>query len=196
VADAEKDPNEDGLRWNGHRVPLVSLVASWFTKDGTRIHILDLIAVAVLAAAIFFLVTHVFQPGSSNGTTGEVAGGDSGVGAIEEANQPVAATKGAESASGTVVEYADNRDGSPVYAGPSGEPAEGPGVIPYGTKVEVSCYAPDRSGMDSVNGFYRISGGPWDGDYVVADTMTNGGKVGDRSSPARDERVHECGEAE
>lgn len=99
----------------------------------------------------------------------------------------------AERSSGPVVEYADNRNGSPVFAGPEGATVEeGSEVIPYGTKVEASCFAENKSGMASVNGFYLIATGEWKGDYVVANTMTNGGAIGDRTSPGRDPRVKTC----
>lgn len=65
-------------------------------------------------------------------------------------------------------------------------------MIPYETKVEVSCFAEDKSGMASVNGFYLIATGEWKDDYVVANTMTNGGAIGDRTSPGRDPRVKTC----
>lgn len=93
----------------------------------------------------------------------------------------------------TVVEWADNGEGSPVFADPTGAPVKGkPGRIPYGTEVVVSCFAPNESGMNSVSGFYRIASGEWQGDYVVADTMTNGGEVGDTDTPNVDEEVRKC----
>jgi hypothetical protein len=46
--------------------------------------------------------------------------------------------------------------------------------------------------MNSVSGFYRIASGEWQDDYVVSDTMTNGGEVGDTDTPNVDKRVRKC----
>jgi hypothetical protein len=113
-------------------------------------------------------------------------GGETSTGGSEAEVQPGASTA-------VVVEYADNRAGSPVFADPTGGPVEGAGRIPYGTEVEVSCFARNESGMASVSGFYRIASGKWKGNYVVADTMTNGGEVGETDTPNVDGRVPRCG---
>jgi hypothetical protein len=99
-----------------------------------------------------------------------------------------------EEARAKVVEYSDNTAGSPVFANPKGAPvgAGQSGVIPYETRVVVSCFAEDQSGMESVSGFYRIASREWKGDYVVADTMTNGGPVGNTDTPNVDPRVKPC----
>jgi hypothetical protein len=116
----------------------------------------------------------------------ESAAGKGSTGSGEKGSQ-------AEPSPKFVVEYADNLNGSPVFAGPEGAVVEeGPEVIPYETKVEVICYAKDESGMASVNGYYLIGAGEWKGDYVVADTMTNGGPIGNRTTPGRDPRVKTC----
>ncbi|MGN6588639.1 MAG: hypothetical protein ACTHKT_14395 [Solirubrobacterales bacterium] len=94
---------------------------------------------------------------------------------------------------GTVVEYADNRAGSPVFANPEGAAVDGlPGRIPYGTRVLVSCVALNESGMSSVSGFYLIASGRWRNNYVVSDTMTNGGPVGTTTTPNIDPHVPRC----
>lgn len=102
---------------------------------------------------------------------------------------------GAENQGARIEEIAGNRKGSPVFADPSGAPVPAtiPTRIPYGTAVSVACFAPNTSGMTSVSGFYLIDGGTWNGTYVVADTMTNGGTLGDASSPNVDLRVPACG---
>lgn len=116
----------------------------------------------------------------------ESATGEGNAGRGEKGSQ-------AESSPRLIVEYADNVNGSPVFAGPEGAIVEeGPEVIPYETKVEVICYANDKSRMASVNGYYLIGAGEWKGDYVVADTMTNGGPIGNRTTPGRDPRVKTC----
>ena len=106
-------------------------------------------------------------------------------------------TAGSSAAGGQgarVEEIAGNRKGSPVFSDPSGAPVAAaiPARIPYGTAVTVVCLAPNASGMTSVSGFYLIDGGTWGGTYVVADTMTNGGALGDASSPNVDPRVPAC----
>jgi hypothetical protein len=95
---------------------------------------------------------------------------------------------------GTILEYADNRNGSPVYADPSGKaiPGDLPTRIPFGTKVYVTCKAPNATGMASVTALYLIAGGKWNGLYVVADTMTNGASPGTADSPNVDPHVSDC----
>lgn len=92
------------------------------------------------------------------------------------------------------VEYAGNRKGSPVFADAAGAPVPMgvPPRIPYGTEVQVRCRAENRSGMSSVSAFYVVEGGTWHGLHVVADTMTNGGLLGDATSPNVDPRVPPC----
>jgi hypothetical protein len=61
-----------------------------------------------------------------------------------------------------ILEYADNTNGSPVFASPQGAPVVGnlPGRIPYGTKVYVVCWAPNGvAGMNSVTALYLIASG-------------------------------------
>jgi hypothetical protein len=93
-----------------------------------------------------------------------------------------------------VVEYADNRGGSPVFADPMGKAVENTDeeTIPYEEEVPVSCFTKNKSGIESVNYFYLVASGRWQGDYVPANTMTNGGAIGDEGSPALDPRVKPC----
>jgi hypothetical protein len=93
------------------------------------------------------------------------------------------------------LEYADNTNGSPVLASPRGTAVAGdlPGRIPYGTKVYVVCWAPNEvAGMSSVTALYLIASGRWAHDYVVSDTMSNGGPLGNTDTPNMDPRVHPC----
>lgn len=98
------------------------------------------------------------------------------------------------SPSPVVTEFADNRNGSPVFADSYGHPVESkkPSRIPYGTRVLVDCKAPNLSGVASISAFYHITAGAWLGDYVVADTMTNGGKLGNTTTPNVDPRIKPC----
>lgn len=129
-------------------------------------------------------------PKSGGASTGVEGGGEAEPRATENARTERGPVTGTES---TVVEWSDNHAGSPVFADPRGNPVEGkPSRISYGTEVVVSCFAPDESGMQSVSGFYRIASGEWQGDYVVADTMTNGGPVGNTDTPNVDPRVRKC----
>jgi len=104
------------------------------------------------------------------------------------------ASSGGNGGSGSVLEYGDNRNGSPVFADPEGHPVASnvQSIIPFGTEVTVRCYAPNEAGMASVSAFYLIASGPWKGTYVVADTMSNGGPPGNTSSPNVDPRVKKC----
>ena len=96
--------------------------------------------------------------------------------------------------SGRVRELADNRQGSPVYAAPDGTPVQQAGYarMPYGTEVWVRCFQPDQSGMATVTAFYLIDGGKWAGLWVVSDTMTNGGPLGNTTTPPVDAHVPHC----
>ena len=92
-----------------------------------------------------------------------------------------------------ILELAGNRQGSPVFGSPRGTPFSGASPrIPYGTKVFVDCKAKNESGIVSVTAFYHIVTGTWKGGFVVADTMTNGGKLGDPNSPNVDPEVPPC----
>jgi ribosomal protein S25 len=108
---------------------------------------------------------------------------------------PTSAAPGSGAARGEVIlEYAGNRNGSPVFADPTGRAvaATKPSRIPFGTPVNVRCKAPNRSGIASVSAFYLIADGEWAGDSVVADTMTNGGEPGVTDTPNVDPRVPDC----
>lgn len=84
------------------------------------------------------------------------------------------------------VEIADNHLGTPLFSSPEGGavPNGVPGRIKYGTRVLVECYAPNQSGMTSVNDFYLIMGGVHGQmkdirhTYAPADTFANGGPMG------------------
>jgi hypothetical protein len=94
-----------------------------------------------------------------------------------------------------ILEYADNTSGSPVFASPRGAPVAGnlAARIPYGTKVYVVCWAPNEvPSMTSVTALYLIASGRWAHEYVVSDTMSNGGPLGNTSTPNLDPRVHRC----
>lgn len=55
--------------------------------------------------------------------------------------------------------------------------------IPFNQRVEVSCEAPNDSGMTSINAFYKIGSGPWKGIYGSANKFTNGGPQEDPADP-------------
>jgi hypothetical protein len=187
MADPKPDQEQEGLRWNGRRIPLISWITSWPTKKGADISVADFVAIAVIAGIIVAIVLAVENGSNSSGgtITQSQAGGPISTQEESEAGQV--------SGTSTFVEWSDNTAGSPVFADPTGSPVKGkPGRIPYGTEVVVSCFAPNESGMHSVSGFYRIASGEWQGDYVVTDTMTNGGKVGDTGTPNVDRRVRKC----
>jgi len=91
----------------------------------------------------------------------------------------------------TFTEIADNRNGVPVFAGPDGSSANA-SRIPFATKVQVSCHAPNESGMTSVNAFYLIKTPPWRNLYAPADTFANGDPVGEAGSANIDPAVPAC----
>jgi len=91
----------------------------------------------------------------------------------------------------TITEYADWRGGIQVYADNSGS-ASSVAAIPFNQGVNVSCLAPNDSGMTSINGFYLIASGPWKGTYASANEFTNGGPREGAGDPNIDGRVPNC----
>jgi hypothetical protein len=79
-----------------------------------------------------------------------------------------------------VAEEAYTHLGVPVFSDPQGDTiASGPPRIPFGTIVGVQCYAPNESGMGSVNDFYLLESPPqWRGDYAPANTFLNADTAG------------------
>jgi hypothetical protein len=63
----------------------------------------------------------------------------------------------------------------------------GPVSIPFGTQVWVKCWAPNESGMSSVNAFYLVETSPWAGEYAPANTFLNADTSG-----AIDPKVPRC----
>jgi hypothetical protein len=182
------DPEKEGLRWNGQRIPLISWIASWPRRSGEHITVADWIAIGVIVAILGAIAVAIALGSNSSG--GTIAEGTGGGGLVQGAEGSEPGNGGSGS---TVVEWSDNTEGSPVFSDPMGGAVKGrPTRIPYGTEVVVSCFAKNESGMRSVSGFYRIASGEWQGDYVVTDTMTNGGEVGNTETPDVDERVQEC----
>ena len=89
-------------------------------------------------------------------------------------------------------EIADNRNGIQVFGSPGGSSTNAP-EIPFATRVKVACYAPNESGMTSINAFYLIkSPSPWQNVYAPADTFANGDPVGEPGSTDIDPAVPRC----
>lgn len=91
----------------------------------------------------------------------------------------------------TVTEVADNRNGVPVFASPAGASSNAP-RIPFGTRVLVACFAPNESGIVSINAFYLVRTRPWDNVYAPADTFANGDPLGMPGSTNIDPAVPAC----
>jgi hypothetical protein len=145
----------------------------------------------VLLGGLYVVAHQILYPGGGK-TTGSKESG-----AAEDTRTPAEkANRSRTAQSGTIVEYADSHAGSPVFASREGAPVAGsPGRIPYGTSVSVTCFAPNETGMASVSGLYLIASGHWRGDFVVSDTMTNGGPLGTTTTPNLDPRVAKCAAA-
>jgi hypothetical protein len=76
-------------------------------------------------------------------------------------------------------ELTDNHLGTPVFSDPMGDAVTGgPERIPYGTQVLVKCWAPNESGMGSINAFYLVETRPWAGEYAPANTFLNADTAG------------------
>jgi hypothetical protein len=84
-----------------------------------------------------------------------------------------------------------NRRGVPTFRDTSGS-ASSAGSIPYGTEVDVSCVAPNNSGMSSINAFYRIETGRWRRTYAPANTFANGDPLGTVGTHDIDPAVPPC----
>ena len=138
----------------------------------------------LLAGAITAIIATSGGTGTSNSGSGPGA-----VNAPSRSGGTSAALRGK-----AVTEYADNRSGSPVFASPELKGVRGvPARIPYGTRVAVLCQAPNQvPSVTSVTALYLIASGRWRGDYVVADTMSNGGPPGNTDTPNVDSRVPPC----
>lgn len=78
-------------------------------------------------------------------------------------------------------EVTDNQLGTPVFGQPNGAapPNDVPQSIPYNTAVQVACYVPNNAGnFSSINDYYKIVGGTWNGLWAPANTFANGEPVG------------------
>jgi hypothetical protein len=112
---------------------------------------------------------------------------------------PASATKethstGTGSSPGTaagVTVYGDWGPGVAVYADNRAAASNAP-VIPFNQQVEVSCFAPNESGISSINAFYLLASGPWKGTYASANEFTNGGAHESAADPSIDSRVKPC----
>ena len=144
--------------------------------------------VAAVIGGLFLITAGI---GASTSWFGWTASDENGV-ATTTTSVPFGGGNGT-TPKGLIKEWADNHNGSPVFASPAGAPVSGvPIRIPFNTQVNVKCVAPNASGMQSVTAFYLIGDGTWKGVYVVADTMSNGGLPGNTTSPNVDPQVHAC----
>lgn len=131
-------------------------------------------------------------PGASP-PTGTAATAGRGTGTATAAStataRPAIARRAASGA--TVAEYANWRPGVNIYAN-NRAATSNVRVIPFQQAVQVSCVAPNDSGIESINAFYLIVTEPWKGTYASANEFSNGGPVGSSTVPAIDPRVHVC----
>jgi hypothetical protein len=105
--------------------------------------------------------------------------------------RPSTGTSASPGTARTVTEYADWANGVNVYANNQAATSN-VRVIPFNQQVEVSCVAPNDSGIESINAFYLIVSGPWTGTYASANEFTNGGARESAADPAIDPRVRSC----
>jgi hypothetical protein len=66
-----------------------------------------------------------------------------------------------------------NHLGTRVFSNPMGGAVGGSQSIEFGTYVLVKCWAPNESGMSSINVFYLLETPPWTGEYAPANTFLN-----------------------
>ncbi|MGD0555418.1 MAG: hypothetical protein ABSA93_10615 [Streptosporangiaceae bacterium] len=101
---------------------------------------------------------------------------------------PTPITTPAAAAGTLYTEVTDNHLGTDVFQDPEGDAVtSGPAAIPYGTRVGVKCWAPNESGMGSINAFYLLETPPWKGDFAPANTFLNADTAG-----SIDPNVPEC----
>jgi hypothetical protein len=155
----------------------------------TRFHALARSTWAIIAGALSILLAAGLTALFANGGSSRKPAAHAGV------TTTVSGRAGPVKSGSVSLEYADNTSGSPVFASPHGAPVGGglPRRIPYGTKVYVRCWSPNEvSGMTSVTALYLIASGSWAHDYVVSDTMSNGGPLGNTNTPNLDPHVQRC----
>lgn len=86
---------------------------------------------------------------------------------------------GSAGATRGLVEEEYNRHGAPTFADPH-TPSGAEGVIPFQTKVRVSCklLAPSVPSLSPDGYWYRIASGRWKGSWAAANTFLNGDSPG------------------
>jgi hypothetical protein len=140
-------------------------------------------AVAMVIAALITSVPGFFRaPGGS-----PVARTSAPIAGMTRAAVSPSPTR--SSAAGTLhKEEAYNHTGTEVFRNPMGSAiVGGPASIPFGTQVLVKCWAPNESGMTSINAFYLVETSPWVGEYAPANTFLNADTSG-----ALDTQVPRC----
>ena len=148
-------------------------------KKATRVALIG--AGGLVLASAIGITPALLDSGSGPGASQAPAPGH---GSAPTSAGPLAAGK-------TWSETADNRRGIATYSNTSGTTSGKP-PIPYSTTVDVSCYAPNNSGMGSINDFYLIADGQWEGDYAPANTFANGDPLGVPGGADIDPHVPPC----
>ncbi|MDX8149518.1 hypothetical protein SK854_45865 [Lentzea sp. BCCO 10_0061] len=92
----------------------------------------------------------------------------------------------------TFKEVGGNRLGVQTFISTRGHVADNKPLIYFGDEVQVRCWAANKSGMPSINRFYLITGGIWDGLYAPANTFLNGAPPEDPGSTQIDPAVPPC----
>lgn len=133
------------------------------------------VALAVLLGSLAFFL---HGGGAANGQSGSGASQGSGPSTTPIASATPIASGAALAVSSVHREQADNRSGTPLFSDIVGTQADGGGRIPFGTWVDVSCYAPNGTGDASINALYYITDGAYKGLYAPANTFANGDPVG------------------
>jgi hypothetical protein len=153
----------------------------------------------IIAAVITAGVTVGIWLSSGTGSTGTVppktsstTTGQGTASASAGSSASVGPTSSGPAPSGkTITEYANWYLGVNIYTNNQAATSNAP-LIPFKHAVQVSCYASNDSGIESINAFYLIASGPWKGTYASANEFSNGGSVGSSNVPAIDARVPAC----
>jgi hypothetical protein len=159
----------------------------WLLNDGTT----RIIAAAIVGGLGLIGVGLPFMLNAHTRDPNPVHRPKSPSEAAPRTGPPTLDPAGTQPTSITITEYGDWGPGVAVYANNFAAASDAP-VIPLNQKVEVSCYAPNMSGISSINKFYLITSKPWKGTYASANEFTNNGPLDTASDPSIDPRVRPC----
>ena len=179
----------DSNSWAGGARPLPA--DTILTPDGSRVRrVSTQVRVALISAAGVILAAAIAAAAtlgnSPSAPTPRVI--SSRIPAFHVASTSASPSTSSSSAPGKLYrEETYNHLGTHVFGNPMGAAVSGPQSIKFGTYVLVKCWAPNESGMSSINVFYLVETPPWTAEYAPANTFLNADTTG-----SLDPDVPEC----